>query len=193
MSKERPPQGDQLGNCLQVFKPMMGNIIAGFIFSIILLIGGVAAIGISIRGVYVAGWDLPLDVKKGWSWFAVGLMCLAGVCLAVSGIVLMRYSRGLISHRIEVCTNGFRYCTGPFTEDVLWSDVLLVEETFLHERPPIRILPKWTSARYTVITVGGREFSFDENSVKSIKRFGKILRAHADFPSQLWKSFEQDA
>src|SRR5262249_16939267 len=107
---QRAPEAG-LGDRLHLFKPMMANVIAGFIISTLLLVGGAVAIGFPLRAAALADWNLPFDVKKGWSWLAVGGFCLLGVGLTVGGVVLARYSRGLISRRVEVCANGFRYCS----------------------------------------------------------------------------------
>jgi hypothetical protein len=196
---EEGVKAGSLGDRLQVFTPMMANTIAGFIISALLLVGGAAAICFPLRAAYVAGWDLPVNVNKGWSWLAVGLFCLIGTGLTVGGGVLATYCYGLISHRVEVWTNGFRYCSRQSVEEVFWADIDRIRETVLYERPPILkgpaklLLPKLTSISYTVMTVSGKEYGFDGNSVKSIKRFGKLLREQADRLSLPWETVEEHA
>src|SRR5262245_23301538 len=73
MTPENPSRPNGLGEPIAVFKPMMGNIIAGLLLSVLLLVGGAAALGFPLRAAYLADWDLPVDVEKGWSWLAVGL------------------------------------------------------------------------------------------------------------------------
>lgn len=51
---------DRLSECIQAFVPSVANIAAGFILSLLLLVGGAAAIASSLRAVYRAGGKLPL-------------------------------------------------------------------------------------------------------------------------------------
>lgn len=187
------------GQAVEVFKPMMGNIIAGFILSMLLIIGGAAAVGFPLRGAYLAGWNLPLEAKQGWCWLAVGLGCFLGAVLLGCGAGLAVYSRWLAAHRVEVHANGFRYCSRQSAEDVPWAQVRRIRETILYERPPILkgpaklLIPKVASTSYTVVTATDKEYGFDGNSVKAIGRLGGILRKVADRLSLSWETVEEHA
>ncbi|HEY7422788.1 MAG TPA: DUF3592 domain-containing protein [Gemmataceae bacterium] len=194
-----PVQDAQLGERIAVFKPMMSNIIAGFIIGALLIVGGAAAIGFSLRAAYLAHWDLPFDVKKGPSWLTVGFLSLIGVVLVVCGVALAAFSRGLLSHGVDICANGFRYCWRRSTENVLWSGISRIKETILYERPPLLkgpaklLLPKVSSTSYMIVTKSGTEYGFDGNTIAAIKRFGRVLREQAERLSLPWETVEEHA
>ncbi len=198
-SDRPPPESADLGERVEVFKPMPGNIVAGFIISALLVGGGAAAAGFPLRGAALAGWQLPVEAKAGWCWLAVGIMCVVGLVLLACGVGLALYCKGLISHRVEVFTNGFRYCAGRDTDDVAWAQVAHIRETILYERHPILkgpaklLLPKVASASYAVVTAAGKEYGFDGNSIKGITRFGGVLRAQADRHAVAWETVEEHA
>ena len=83
---EYGPREVALGDLIEEFKPMMGNIIAGFVISVLLVAAGAAAIGFPLHAAYLADWDLPVDVKKGWSWLAVVLFCLLGIGMTIGSV-----------------------------------------------------------------------------------------------------------
>jgi hypothetical protein len=191
-----PAQAASLGDRIEVFRPMRANIVAGFILSALLVGGGMAAIAIPLHAAYLAGWDLPFDVKKGWSWLAVGLFALLGIIATLGGVALAAYSRGLLSQCVEIHVNGFRYTSRQGAEDVLWRDISRVQETILYERPPLLkgpakvLVPKLVSSSYTVVTTAGKEYGFDGNSIKAIKRFGGVLREQAQRLALPWEMVE---
>lgn len=186
-----------LGETLEVFRPMIANIVAGFILSLLLVGGGITAIGFPLHAAFLAHWNLPLDAQRGWCWIAVGGLSLTGVVLSVCGVVLAAVSRGLISHRVEICRDGFRYCWHRSVEAIPWSSVHSVRETVLHERPPLLkgpaklLLPEIASTSYTVFTISGKEYRFDKNCIKSIRRFGELLRENAERHSWPWEVCEE--
>jgi hypothetical protein len=195
---ETHPQG-ALGARIELFTPMMGNIVAGGIFSFLLLGGGLALTGFILREVYRAGGNLPVEAKQGMSWIAVGLGSALGVGFVVGGVLLARYVRWLLSHRVEFCENGFRYHEGRATEEVTWVSVASIRERILYERPPILkgpvklLLPKMASSSYVVVTTNAKEYSFDGNSIRRIKRFGELLRERAGQAGVPWETVEEHA
>jgi hypothetical protein len=196
-SNDKLPPNPRLGDLIEEFRPMMGNIVAGMIISAAMVLGGAAAILLPLRQAYLAHWHLPLNVETGWSWLAVGGFALIGVLLVVFGALLAIYSKGLMSRRVELRENGFRYCSRKSGEDVTWAEVNLVQETNLHERPPILkgpaklLVPKIVSTSYTLNTASGRKYCFNGNSIKAIKRFGELLRAEAGRRSLNWETIEE--
>jgi hypothetical protein len=191
----RPPTQDaELGVPREVFRPALGNILAGFIISALLVGGGAAAIGFPLHAAQTANWNLPFDTKIGWTWLAVGLVSAIGVGLIIGGVLLARYVRGLIPIWVETYTQGFRYHARQTTENVLWVDIIRITETILHQRPPILkfparlLIPKVASHSYTVATKFGKEYSFDGNSIKRITRLGDVLRAQARRLSLRWET-----
>jgi hypothetical protein len=72
---------------------MMGNVVAGFILSILIAAGGLAAIGFPLYGAYVEGWNLPMHAEKGLAWSVVALASVIGVGLLAGAVGLAWYSR----------------------------------------------------------------------------------------------------
>jgi hypothetical protein len=185
-----------LGPVWATFTPFKRNIVAGSVLSALIAIGGASAVVFPLLAAYRANWNLPVNVQKGWCWLAVGVFCLLGAGLIVGGALLAKYTRGLTSHRVELCENGFRRGLRDSIEHVFWDDVVCVRETILYERPPILkppaiwLLPEMASSRYKIVTASGKEHDFDGNSIGEIKRFGKIIREFAAAMSLRWETVE---
>ena len=147
------PSTGPLGDRLQVFRPMLGNVIAGFILCLLLTAGGLTAVVMPLRNASAARFDLPLTAEEGDSWLFIGLVCLIGTVFAGTGISFGLYSRELRSRRVEVHEHGFRQWSGGSAEDVPWADVRLIRETVCHEHLPVLYIhesaPAFrTAARY---------------------------------------------
>jgi len=196
MTQDLKLQDERLGKCERVFKPTSGNIVAGFIISLLLVLAGLAAIFLPLRDANSAGWNLPFYVEKGSSWAALVGLCVFGAILIAGGIALAMFARFLLSHRVDVCANGFRFFSRGGPDDVLWADISLIRESIHYARPPLLkgaarfLLPKVASTSYTVIMKDGKEYSFDGNSTEGIKLLGLIFRRHADRVSVPWESIE---
>ena len=196
MTDERKNSGERLGKCERTFKPTTGNIVAGFIISVLLVLGGLAIMGFPLRDANRAGWNLPFYADKNLSWVTLVLACVMGALIAAGGIALALFARFLLSHRLDVCANGLRYFTRGAAVEILWSDVSLVRETVTYERLPLlkgpakRLLPKVASNSYTVIVNGSKEYRFTGNTVEGIKLLGLILKRYAGQHSVPWESVE---
>jgi hypothetical protein len=197
VTEDRDQSQIGLGTCLQVFKPSIGNIVAGFILSVLAVTGGCAVIVCAVRMAYLANWNLPVYIEKGSCWVAVGLLVLVGVFLIGMGIFLSVFSKGLISNYLEICENGYRYHSKSGHEEVLWADIRHIKETILYERLPILkgpaklLLPKISSQSYQISTPAGNEHAFNGTSLNEIKKFGEILRTKADELSLSWETVEE--
>lgn len=194
-----PPAVVRLGERIASFKPGMSNVVAGSIISVLLLGGGLTLVGFIVREIYRSGGNLPVDTKKGMSWLAVGIGSLLGGGLVVGGVFLARYVRWLLSHEVDLCEEGFRYRQGKGCEEIPWSGVASVRQIVLYQRPPLLkgpaklLLPEMASKSYVVTTKDGKDFSFDGDSVKNIKRFGKLLREQVDRAGVPWEVVEEHA
>lgn len=198
-NSEPQPTPSDLGAPVGTFSPMLGNVIAGFIICALMVAGGAAALGFPLRAAYLADWNLPVSVEKGWSWVAVGLACLMGVFLLLCGYLLSGYCRGLLTRRVELFEGSFRSHFRGGVEDVPWSSVARVRQLVLYERPPILkgaaalILPKLMSTSYELTTTAGKHFVFDGDAVREIRRFGETLKPIAERHSVTWETVEQHA
>ena len=196
---EQVTHDDNLGDFIEAFKPAAANIAAGLILGAGTIAAGVAAIVLAISGASQAHWQLPLSAEKGWCWLEVGGAGLLGIVLIGAGIALTMFCKGLVSRRVEMYTNGFRFHSRTGCEDLLWSDVCGVQETILHERPPILkgaaslILPKIKSSSYTVFAKSEKKYHFDGNSIASIRRFGIVLLEQAAQHSLPFETIHQDS
>jgi hypothetical protein len=194
-----PPADADLGAPIDVFKPMAANVAAGFVLAGLLVVAGAAAVWFPLWGAYRAGWNLPLNAEKDWSWLTVVLFAVIGVLALWMAAAFAQFARGLIAHRVEVYADGFRHHTRGGVEAVRWADVAGVRETILYERPPVLkgaarlLIPKVASTSYAVATRAGKVYEFDGNAVKAIRRFGRVLRAQADRLALPWETVEEHA
>ena len=188
-----------LGPRLESFRPAMSNVVAGAILGLLLVGGGLAILGFIGREVYLAGGNLPFYAKKGMCWLAVGLGSLCAVALIFGGGFLAWLVRWRLAHDVEMYENGFRYRASKNSEEITWDAVASIRETILYERPPVLkgpaklLLPKVASKSYTVITISGKEYRFDGNSIKQIQRFGEMLREQAQIAGLTWETVEEHA
>ena len=184
------------GNPLRVFKPGVGNIVAGFILSFLLVAAGLTALTVITRVVYQTGGNLPMDAKKGASWLTLGLWGFIGAILLAGGIWLGTYCLGLLSHRVEFYDDGLRYRKRATSDDVRWEEIARVREIVVYARPPIvkgparMLLPEIANTSFVIVTKTGREHPSDGNSIKFIKRFGKAVREQTDPRSVPWDVVE---
>jgi hypothetical protein len=187
---------EAMGQRREVFRPMLGNIIAGFIISGLLVAGGLAMIGGPTLKAAGRDWDLPNYDAHGLAWLWLVLFWVIGLGLVAAGVALARYAQGLISHRVEVWTDGFQFWKRGSADEVRWTAVRLVRETIQYERPPILkgpaklVLPKLASWSYSVIADTGTSYEFDGNSIKAIKQFGRLLRERAEANGVPWEQVE---
>jgi hypothetical protein len=177
--------------------PSTSNVVAVFILSTLMIGTGVTGIVMPLHAAYEAHWRLPFNVEKGWSWFAVVLMTLLGTGILIGGIFLARFSKNLISYRVDFYANGFRHRSRRFTEQVLWSEVASVRETIVEENLPLlkgpakRALPAVESRSYSVVTKQGTEIIFDGNVVQPIRKFGLVLWNQATSRSVPWEIVDE--
>ena len=73
--------------------------------------------------------------------------------------------------------------------DIFLHTVTRERPTIIHE-PANLLIPKFTSTCNKIVTKSGKESYFTDNSIKAIKRFGKLLRLQADCYSLVWETIE---
>ncbi len=183
----------------QVFRPGLGNALAGVVSALALLAAAAALVARSAWLVYAGGGRPPPQTRGDGSpdWAGVVMMAVVGLGLA-AGAALLRYARWLLAHRVEVRPDGFRYGAGASADEVPWSDVVLIRELIRYERSPVLkfparlLLPKLDRTSYAVTTAGGKAYYFGVNSVRGIRRFGAALREQATRSGVRWETVEQD-
>lgn len=78
-----------IGAVRRDFKPAIENTVAGIIIGVLMLGGGVAALGFLVNALVQSRGNLPFWAEKGWSWGALGLLSVLSVALILSGIWLL--------------------------------------------------------------------------------------------------------
>lgn len=191
------PDDVKFGKPLLVFRPMTGNILAGFIISILLVIAGIASAGFPLRAASRKNWNLPNFDENHLCWVYVGVAVVFGIGLFMGGLALVIYSSSLLSRRLEIYEAGFvNFNCG--CQDVKWMDVVRVCETIVYARPPVLhfpanlLVPKVANASYSIFTKTGEQIDFDGNSVFKIKRLGSLLRSKAEVYGWTWDLIEHN-
>lgn len=192
-SQGPPMTDDQIGEIRKEFKPGLDNLIAGVIIGVLLVAGGCALIYLPLNGVIEAEGHLPWWVDKGWCWGAVALIGALGIGLIVGGVALILWMRSLVSFRVRVGQAGLSIAERKAERFVAWGDIVSIEETHLHERPPILkgvakyALPKLTSRSYVLNLREGEPFGFDGNTVKGHNNLAEMIRAETDPRNIPWE------
>lgn len=178
-----------LGRHIESFRPMMANLIAGVVFTLILIAAGGAAL---TALAWLAPWsddDFDGSLDK-WmilvGWFAVGIGAIIG------GISLARFTLQLSKREVDLYELGLRCADRNGSREITWSRVREIRESIVYERLPILkgpanlLTPKISSRDYMLLLDDGSELQFDGNSVKRIGRFAKLLRERAKVAGVEW-------
>jgi hypothetical protein len=193
-----PSLQHQLGGLVASFKPSAANAFAMVVFGVGLLAGGLVLLGLGIREAAAVNFTMPLSETGGMSWVLFGLMELFSVGLAVAGALLLRQARRV--HRSSVFVGPAGLCvTGPaHPQFVRWAEVGEIQEVVLRDHAPINsklryLLPIGKTRRYVLRSAGGQEHGFDDNNVRSLARFRKILEHVASTRGIPWSVVEARA
>lgn len=176
---------------------MRATIYAGMVIGLLLIGISLMALTLLGRELYQRGGELPAFAEKGMSWGTAALLTLLAVGLAIGGVFLIRYVRSLSSHRVCIFSGGFLYSFAREADAVPWGKVEVIKEIITYERLPIvkgpakYLVPKEASFRYVIVSRGGKEYTFDGDSIQRIKRFGKVLRQQATEQGIQWVTEEQ--
>ena len=181
-----------LGPSEEVFRPSLLNIIAGFILGLFFVGFGLVMIVWVLHAV-----KDPKETNEAAKTAGVVIFCGAGGMFAIGGLCFAWFSFWLLSHRVEICQNGILYRAREGDVSIAWSDISLIRETTLYERPPILhapaiyMLPKVKSKYFTIVMKSGKEYVFDENRVHAVNRFGRHLDFAARARSIRWATAEE--
>jgi hypothetical protein len=189
---------DQLGHIRMQFKPGLENLIAGIIIGLLMIGGGCAAVYFPTSGVAKSGGNLPLWTDQpGWSWGAAAILAALGIGLIIGGFFLIRWVRSLFSLQVRVGQNGFVVLHKKTSRVIAWDDILSVQETHLHERPPLLkgvakyALPKMTSKSFIVKTKQGEPFAFDGTTIKEHATLAQMIKHETERRNIPWEFVDE--
>ncbi len=120
------------------FKSGLANLIAGIIVGLVMIGASgpalVACIGVAMQS------DPKLSVakNKAASWIGVGLGTIIGLGLAIGGIALIYWVRGMLCLRLYVCPQGFYYTHRGKMHVFRWNEIERVVETITQEYLPLK-------------------------------------------------------
>jgi|GEM_PF-5757295 len=117
-----------LGEKVESFRPMLGNVIAGFILGLLAGGAGIAALAFAVSTGVKHDFDMPFQDDNGPNWLGFILFAFIGVIFLGVGIGFTLYSRGLISVKVDLHENGLRIRGRRSLVDVKWSEVAKIQE-----------------------------------------------------------------
>jgi hypothetical protein len=174
------PAGDRLGAPIDRFRPPL-------VRALLELVAGVMMVPVGLVRTYEGVCGIVL--LQGVPWWRDGgdsavFTTVTGLALVGVGPWLARRHFRLLAHEVELCERGFRYADGREEVAVRWHAVAGVREVLSSENLPFtglagEVLPKGVVCSYEVVTRRGEAYSFDEDSVRRIDRFGRLLRESA--------------
>jgi len=98
------PSYVELGDPVEVFRPSLANVIAGFILSALAVF-----VGLLMIVVITLIANNPKEKDDLGKAVAIAIVGVTGVCFTVGGLVFAWFSLMLCSYRVEICERGFRY------------------------------------------------------------------------------------
>ncbi len=156
---------ESLGKVIYETKPKSSNVVAGFILSVGLIVGGPLLTAYMVRQMFFAG----VPPQGAGNWAGAVMIALLGLALCGGGVWLFFYVRMLFGFRLRVCAEGFWFTRGNHDQVFAWDEIVRVQENVVRERLPVvkgvakHLVPKTTSRSFTVIRCDGEQFFFDDN------------------------------
>lgn len=193
---------EELGEIKKEFKPGLENLVAGIIIGVLLIAGGCALTGFSIKGVLESSGNLPFWTEKGqkgWSWGAVGIAGATGIGLMIGGFALIFWMRSLFSLCVCVAQNGFAVIEKKTSRIISWEEIESVRETHLYERLPLlkgpasHALPKLMNKIFMIRIKEHEPFGFDANTIKGHSQLAQMVKEETDRRNIPWEIVEEHA
>ncbi len=179
------------------FNPSTGNLFAGLILGILLLVGGGYVSFLSANEFLHGFGHLPFMAEKGKCWGPLVLFFLLGIGLMVGGGFMFRWMRSLSGLRVLIGGNGFVTFSKTESHVFLWSKIASVQETHLFERPPLLkgaarvLMPTVTSKGFLVRRKDNQEFRFDGNTIRDHLELAEMIKKETDPQNILWIIVEE--
>jgi hypothetical protein len=187
---DNPAPTKRLGDLCETISFSRWNVVVGSIVFVILGIPGVFIFILPFWKAYHAAkghvqeaiptltlWEITIG------WILVGLTCLCGISLIITGLIFFKSKRNELKHQFDFCANGFRYYFRGGLDRVLWSQVVCIREI-------VSSLPKKAGNHYKIIIASGKEYDFKGNS-KAVQKFAALLRTRASELSLPWETAEE--
>ncbi len=169
-----------LGKLLGSFQTSGANLLAGFIFGVILAVFGAVILG---YGIYMAAsvhFQMPFYVQKEISWATFLGMTVLSAGLVVGGVVLLARMKRLAGARLLLCEQGLCWAWPSKPELILWSAIQEVQVVQLKEGLPLdtglkHVLPKSKSQQLAVFTSDGKEHTFTSSMIRELPTLQAVL------------------
>ena len=188
-----------LGTRLEVFNPWRANVYAGYILTALFALGGLFWVCYGCAHLVVAV-RLPPNSEERKAAGREFLLAFLGFELLMLAVVFGWYTRLVARSRLELCEHGFRYQGCGIAEcNVLWLDVIRIEEHFVEDATPAELFPMdlvfaaKVIRQFVIFHRDGRGFSFDRETVYRLGRFGKSLKTAAERHAIPWVIVGQHA
>ncbi len=177
-------------------KPSATNIVAGFILSGVLFLGGLGLTGFMVRQMFFPAGQPLYSVSD---WLGAIFLAILGIALAVGGVFLFKFSRSLMGFQLFVCSEGFWFTRQGKEVVFAWVEVVQVQEQVLHEKLPIvkgpaqKLVPTKAVRTYTVTRCDGEQFYFDENVIPRPSLLSGPLSSAAKRLNIPWHTSESES
>jgi hypothetical protein len=186
----------ELGGSTKEFRPGAANVVAGMVFVVGLIGGGLTGLFVLVRAIIQAGGNLPFHVEKGLGWTTAGLFVLVCLGAVAGGICLLIYVRCLRAGCVYVCPRGLVCAQRDHATALPWDEVECVQEIITQDYLPLKGLAKYAapmgkSRSYRVRRNDGIEEAFDGDSVRKIGKLGRVLREEASKRGIPWQVVER--
>jgi hypothetical protein len=171
----------RLGTPTQTFKPGLANLIAGIIVGLVMMAVSGPALVAFIRMAMQSDPKLSVAENKLVSAIGFGLGGIFGLGLALGGIALIYWVRGMFSFRLYVCPEGFYYTHRGNVHVFRWEEIERVVETITQEYLPLKGIAKYAAPpverrSYVIRRRDGFEFGFGPNSIRKSVTLGNCIR-----------------
>ena len=178
----------QLGAPAATFRPGFANLIAGIIVGLV-MIGASGPVLVASFG--IARQNDP-KAPVAASWIGMGLGAVLGLGLAIGGIALIYWVRGMFSLRLYVCSHGFYYTHRGKLHVFRWEQIERVVETITQEYLPLKGIAKYAAPpverrSYVVRRKDGFEFGFGPNSIRKSATLGNWIRKEVTQRNIRWE------
>jgi hypothetical protein len=170
----------ELGFPAAIFKPGMGNTIAGLFLGVLSLsIGFSLAAFLTNRAIQkVSGLLLPH--QDNIPWIAFASLCFLDFFFIVCGVGVLWFVWRIRMLRVFVCPNGFVVWNRSKLDVFRWDGIVNVEEISADEHDPLCKL-----RNFVIHRSDGEKFEFGPNKLQKSKQLAALIRSRIN-PAVPW-------